>query len=69
MVKHRSDSINGDPCGGRLLTAWSPADVLGPLIVNRLRESQIADAPRGDVCAMLRYTARDLSEWRRRGCL
>ncbi|HXB26979.1 MAG TPA: OFA family MFS transporter [Gemmatimonadaceae bacterium] len=27
---------------GRLLTAWSLAGVLGPLIVNRIRESQIA---------------------------
>ena len=27
---------------GRLLTAWSLAGVLGPLIVNRIRESEIA---------------------------
>ena len=34
---------------GRLLTAWSLAGVLGPLIVNRMRQSQIAaGVPKAD---------------------
>src|SRR5258708_22763351 len=36
----------GTQCGGaihgRLLTAWSPAGIIGPVVVNYIREAQLA---------------------------
>ena len=33
---------------GRLLTAWSTAGIIGPVVVNYIREAQLATAYRGD---------------------
>jgi len=42
-------TMNVGAIHGRLLTAWSTAGVLGPLFVNHLRASQIADGvPKAD---------------------
>ena len=49
-------TLNVSAIHGRLLTAWSAAGVLGPLLVNGIREHQIArGVPPADVYAVVLY--------------